>query len=285
MPELPEVETIVRTLSPMVMGKVIESVHVLNHGSADGPHDPATLVGGRIIRLARRGKLVLMHTKDCAPPTPITGLAVHLKMTGRLFVYPCGTPPGPHTRVILDLSGGQRLFFDDARKFGYLRVLSAESYAQWPFWNSLGPEPLDMDAPAFTLLFAHRNAGMKALLLDQHVIAGIGNIYADESLFRAGIHPRTRASALSPLVLQSLHTHLVDVLNESIEACGSSIRDYRTARGDAGAFQNAFRVYGRAGKPCIVCGQALETATIAGRTTVFCGHCQRELPCGGRNGL
>lgn len=271
MPELPEVETIIRTLSPMVSGKTIDSVSVLHPGSVDGPLPLSALEGGHIVRLARRGKLALIETDSLSP---VTGLAVHLKMTGRLFVYPHSTKPGPHTRVIFDLSGGERLFFDDARKFGYIRVLSPESLACWPFWNSLGPEPLDMDATTFTLLFARRNAAMKALLLNQHIIAGIGNIYADESLFRAKIHPRTRAAALPPLLLHSLHTHLVDVLQESIEACGSSIRDYRTARGDAGAFQNAFRVYGRAGKPCVICAQPLQSATVAGRTTVFCPHCQ-----------
>lgn len=277
MPELPEVETIVRTLRPLVQGKTILRAQALNPGSVEGPHALTALVGGRIRELGRRGKLALLYLDGVAAQTEqIDGLAVHLKMTGRLFVYPKDTATGPHTRAVLDLDDGSRLFFDDARKFGYLRVLSARSLSDWGFWQKLGPEPLELDATAFAALFRHRGAGMKSLLLNQAVVAGIGNIYADESLFRAAIHPATKGTALNETQLRVLHGHLVDVLTESIEACGSSIRDYRTARGDAGAFQNAFRVYGRTGKPCVCCGAELQGVTVAGRTTVFCPNCQNQ---------
>ncbi|NHZ47155.1 Fpg/Nei family DNA glycosylase [Nitratidesulfovibrio liaohensis] len=202
-------------------------------------------------------------------------LGVHLKMTGRLFVYGPEVAPNTHTRVIFGLDDGNRLFFDDARKFGYVRALSEADLATWDFWRSLGPEPLEIAAPDFAALFRGRRGRIKALLLDQTVIAGIGNIYADESLFRASIRPDAQAGELSPDRLRVLHGHLVDVLRESIAECGSSIRDYRDAHGDAGAFQNRFRVYGRSGQPCVACGRALTTGKVAGRTTVFCEHCQK----------
>ncbi|MEG6505595.1 bifunctional DNA-formamidopyrimidine glycosylase/DNA-(apurinic or apyrimidinic site) lyase [Nitratidesulfovibrio sp. 1201_IL3209] len=202
-------------------------------------------------------------------------LGVHLKMTGRLFVHGPEVAPNAHTRVVFGLDDGNRLFFDDARKFGYVRALSDADLATWDFWRSLGPEPLEIAAPDFVDLFRGRRGRIKALLLDQTVIAGIGNIYADESLFRAGIRPDAQAGGLSPDRLRVLHGHLVDVLRESIAECGSSIRDYRDAHGDAGAFQNRFRVYGRAGQPCVACGRALATGKVAGRTTVYCEGCQK----------
>lgn len=202
-------------------------------------------------------------------------LGVHLKMTGRLFVYGPEVAPNAHTRVVFGLDDGNRLFFDDARKFGYVRALSEADLATWDFWRSLGPEPLEIAAPDFAALFRGRRGRIKALLLDQTVIAGIGNIYADESLFRASIRPDAQAGELSPERLRVLHGHLVDVLRESIAECGSSIRDYRDAHGDAGAFQNRFKVYGRSGQPCVACGRALATGKVAGRTTVFCEQCQK----------
>jgi formamidopyrimidine-DNA glycosylase len=177
--------------------------------------------------------------------------------------------------VVFGLDDGNRLFFDDARKFGYVRALSDSDLATWDFWRSLGPEPLEIAAPGFAELFRGRRGRIKALLLDQTVIAGIGNIYADESLFRASIRPDAQAGELSPDRLRVLHGHLVDVLRESIAECGSSIRDYRDAHGDAGAFQNRFRVYGRSGQPCVACGRTLATGKVAGRTTVYCERCQK----------
>ncbi len=277
MPELPEVETIAQTLSPLVCGRTILGVELLNAKSLDGPLPLETLLHRRVKAVGRRGKLLLIHLEErSASPakTEVTGLAVHLKMTGRLFVYAHDTKAAAHARAIFHLSDGNRLLFDDTRKFGYLRVMSPETLSTWDFWNRLGPEPLETDAAAFAARFRGRGAAMKALLLDQTVIAGVGNIYADESLFRAGIAPATRAREVSDARLEKLHAALQDVLHEAIRACGSSIRDYRTAQGDAGAFQNAFRVYGRMGKACVNCGRTLEGGRVAGRSTVWCTHCQ-----------
>ncbi len=274
MPELPEVETIARTLAPQIHGRRVELAELLHRGTLDGRIGLAAVQGCTVIGTGRRGKLLLI--RFAPDPGKPQGLAFHLKMTGRLFVHGTETPPGVHTRAIFNLDNGDRLFFDDCRKFGYVRVLTPESLAAWSFWHSLGPEPLDIGPEAFAALFVGRRGRIKALLLDQSVIAGIGNIYADESLFRAGIAPASPADGLSEEQLHRLHAGLREVLLESIAACGSSIRDYRTARGDAGAFQNSFRVYGRAGSPCLSCGTKLRADRVAGRTTVFCPRCQKK---------
>lgn len=286
MPELPEVETIARTLAPCLEGRAVVGISVLNGGTWQGGIRPGLVCaeGPRpVIGTGRRGKLLLVRLAPPAAPDGVTALAFHLKMTGRLFVYPPRTEPGRHTRVIFDLDDGQRLFFDDARKFGYARAVNPAELAAWPFWQKLGPEPLDVDDETFVSLFAGRSAAIKALLFDQKVIAGIGNIYADESLFRAGIRPSVPGGSLGADTLAALRRALVEVLEESITACGSSIRDYRTARGDAGSFQNSFRVYGRGGKPCVNCGRALRQDKVAGRTTVYCPRCQ-PLRQGSRRG-
>lgn len=272
MPELPEVETIARTLTPCVEGRAICKATLIHQGTLEGGVPLAMAEGAVLGAAGRRGKLLLLPFRE--PVGAASGLAFHLRMTGRLFIYPAETAPGTHTRAIFDLDDGQRLFFDDARKFGLIRVLTPETLANWPFWNNLGPEPLEMTPEMFAARFAGRRRGIKALLLDQTVLAGVGNIYADESLFAARIHPEAKASDLSRKAFNRLYTALREVLLASINACGSSIRDYRTARGDAGAFQNAFRVYGRAGKLCLVCKRPLERLQTAGRTTMLCPHCQ-----------
>lgn len=282
MPELPEVETIARTLTPLVRDRTVTGVRVLLPRSVEAQSLPLSLLEGRrITHAGRRGKLALIHLapQDGAAfaDNEACLLGVHLKMTGRLFVYGPDEKPGAHTRVILALDspqGAEQLFFDDARTFGHVRLVSAATLPQWKFWSSLGPEPLETEPTTLALGAAARRGRIKAVLLDQTVVAGIGNIYADEALFRAGIDPRCPAHTLSPARLEGLFGHVREVLQESIAQCGSSIRDYRTARGDAGAFQNTFRVYGRSGQHCVVCGKALQTVKVAGRTTVLCPHCQ-----------
>ncbi len=313
MPELPEVETVARTLAPQVCGRRIVGISVLNAGTWQGRAAAKAVAGLRpcIRGISRRGKLLILHFGEDGPapcgagdeiPVPtgaeqwplfysasgvergrlelagrdereVTALAFHLRMTGRLFVYPQGTEPGAHTRVIFELDDGRQLFFDDTRKFGQVRALSRTELEDWKFWRELGPEPLEMSAETFAARFGSRRA-VKALLLDQSVVAGVGNIYADESLFRAGIRPDARGCDIAAERLAALHAALVEVLLLSIRECGSSIRDYRTARGDVGAFQNSFFVYGRAGEKCRVCGRKLKAARTAARATVFCPKCQ-----------
>ncbi len=292
MPELPEVETIARTLAPQVTGRAILAAHVLHAKTLEAGKDlfPVIFPGAVITAARRRAKLLLLDLRGRGGE-PYT-LAFHLKMTGRLFVHGADAQPHKHTRMVFDLSEAEaetgakpkvapagavagRLFFDDVRTFGYCRLLRPQDFAVWPFWNKLGPEPLTLAPQDFIDALLGRRGAVKALLLDQTIIAGIGNIYADEACFRAGLRPDAPASKQKPEKLAVLLGHIKDVLNESIEECGSSIRDYRDANGDAGAFQNRFKVYGRAGQACTVCGKTLAKTVVAGRTTVYCGHCQK----------
>lgn len=282
MPELPEVETVVRTLAPHVTGSRITGAEVFRPSAVHPLSLPLdTLAGLGVTGARRRGKLILL---DVAPVTGVpvgthpTVLAVHLRMTGRLMPHPAGSRPGPHTRWLLDLvqpdGAPQRLFFDDTRAFGTVFAATPELLARWPFWRDLGPEPLELDPAGFDRRLAGRRA-IKAALLDQRVLAGIGNIYADEALHRAGIDPRRTVADVGPAERRALLAALKAVLRLSIEQCGSSIRDYRDADGNAGAFQNSFAVYGRAGEPCLSCGRPLSGCRVAGRATVFCPRCQR----------
>ena len=287
MPELPEVETIARTLEPQVRGRVIHAVDVLLPKTlASGRELFSMVFPARVVGVRRRAKLLLVDIAADGQTKPTHLLAFHLKMTGKLFVHDAATRPHKHTRVMFDLAPegdipAARLFFDDVRTFGYCRLMRLEDLASWPFWTNLGPEPLTLTPAEFSRALEMRRGGIKSLLLDQTVIAGIGNIYADEACFRSGIHPLTGACGLSGSQRAALLQSVQEVLTESIAECGSSIRDYRDANGDAGAFQNLFRVYGRAGQPCMVCGTTLEKTVAAARTTVFCPNCQRRVTtCG-----
>ena len=281
MPELPEVETIARTLEPQVRERVIRAAHVLLPKTmAVGQELFSAVFPARVVGVRRRAKLLLVDIAADGQKTPTHLLAFHLKMTGKLFVHDAATSPHKHTRVMFDLAPEgdipeSRLFFDDVRTFGYCRLMRPEDLDSWPFWANLGPEPLPLTPAEFSRALGTRRGGIKSLLLDQKVIAGIGNIYVDEACFRSGIHPLTGADRLSDLQRAALLQSIQDVLTESIAECGSSIRDYRDANGDAGAFQNLFRVYGRAGQPCMICGTMLEKIIAAARTTVFCPCCQQ----------
>ena len=317
MPELPEVETVARTLAPQICGRSIVGIDVMNAGSWQGRTSAAYVEAERftVVGTGRRGKLLLLYlshknpaernihgqgdipvpeSSRCWPlfytadgirsgrpclcgkvPEEVTALAFHLRMTGRLFVYPPEESPTRHTRIVFTFDDGRKMFFDDTRKFGQARALCSLEMKQWEFWRSLGPEPLEIPEEKFVSCFSS-GASIKSLLLKQSVIAGIGNIYADESLFRAGIRPDAAGNTLTKDRLARLHRELVGILMESMRECGSSIRDYRTARGDAGAFQNHFYVYGRAGQTCAVCGRKLASSRVAGRSTVWCSHCQKS---------
>lgn len=299
MPELPEVETIVRTLAPQITGAEVAGVYILLPKTlAAGAEYLPQLAGAVITRVFRRAKLVMVELAPGGGAAPLF-MAFHLKMTGRFFVHPAGTAPLKHTRLIFDLAGAcpgrddagcprvrggasvfpdgaARLFFDDMRTFGYCRIMRQADFALWPFWEALGPEPLETAPALLARRFQGHNKSIKGVLLDQTVVAGVGNIYADESLFQAGIHPAAKASSLTLPRLTALAEALQAILRLSIEECGSSIRDYRDANGDAGSFQNNFAVYGRKGQPCRRCGDTLIGGTVAGRGTVHCPGCQKD---------
>lgn len=271
MPELPEVETIARGLAPELEGRRILAAEVRFAGAVGGDARLfcARVAGREVLGIRRRGKLLMadLDADLC--------LAVHLKMTGRLWTPPRGMPADRHTHVVMDLSGGGSLHFRDVRKFGWCRCLTLDELAALPFLQTLGPEPLDMSAADFLARLAGRTGRIKALLLDQKVLAGVGNIYADEALFRAGIRPTARADAVSPPRLRRLFAAVREVLLQGIRENGASISDYRDARGDAGAFQNSFAVYGRGGRPCVSCGGALRAESVGGRTSTYCPNCQK----------
>ncbi len=277
MPELPEVETVARTLAPAVTDRFVEAVAVRSPRGLDDPAQSAEvfaqrLVGRRILGVRRRGKLLVLPLDDGQ------ALACHLRMTGRLYVPLPDDPPDAHTHLVFTLRGTDgptTLYYRDARTFGGCRVATAEELAAWPFHARMGPEPLELDAAGFRAALQGRSTRVKALLLDQTAIAGLGNIYVDEALFRAGIRPETPADRLGPRRVERLRQAVQAVLTEAIEACGSSIRDYVDARGAAGSFQKCFRVYGRGGEPCLACGERLRKTAVAGRGTVYCPRCQR----------
>ena len=285
MPELPEVETVVRTLAPHVTGCRITGAEVLRPSAVHPLSLPLeSLSGLHIAGVSRRGKLILLDVALGGAPLALTSgplpsvLAVHLRMTGRLLPRPAATAPAPYTRWILDLEAPNgsplRLFFDDTRAFGTVFAATPDLLEQWNFWRELGPEPLELDAATFSRRLTGRRA-VKSALLDQRVVAGIGNIYADEALFRAGIDPRRPVGDLDPAQKRALLAALKEVLSLAISQCGSSIRDYRDADGNAGAFQNSFAVYGRGGEPCQKSGFPITISREAGSATVHCLRSKR----------
>jgi len=274
MPELPEVETIARGLDPLLAGRRITGLAVLDR--LVFPGDPETFrelfVGRVVTRVYRRAKLCLVEVEGGGI------IAFHLKMTGRLFVTRPGERPEPHLRVLIELEDGRALHFIDTRRFGSCRGFAPGGIETWDFYRRLGPEPLCMSAQDFRAALAGRGGRIKALLLNQEVIAGIGNIYADEALFAAGIRPDARAVDIPPTRLDTLFAAVQDVLCRAIESGGSTIRDYRSAEGVEGSFQWTFQVYGRGGQPCMACRRALRVEKVAGRTSTFCAACQSLTP-------
>ncbi|WP_244147917.1 bifunctional DNA-formamidopyrimidine glycosylase/DNA-(apurinic or apyrimidinic site) lyase [Desulfohalobium retbaense] len=270
MPELPEVETIARGLDAALTGQHIASVHLRRDAVAcgDAQRIREDVPGRCIKRVWRRAKLLLV---DCVPDRH---LVFHLKMSGKLLLGGPLAGQEKHVQAWFGLQSGESFVFQDVRKFGYIRLFDGAELAKWPFFASLGPEPFDLDGPGFARILSGRRARIKSLLLDQTVIAGIGNIYADEALFRAGIHPATPADRLSPGALNRLVYALHAALNKGFASGGSSLRDYVDALGKRGSHQNEFQVYGRCGASCPCCGRCLERTTVAGRTSTFCPRCQ-----------
>ncbi len=273
MPELPEVETIRRTLAGHITGLEIKKVILYWAPAVRGRGDSSfadIVSGSRIQSLDRRGKYLLINLDNGHT------LIAHMRMTGRLLYYPEDLEPARHTHVVLKLSQGE-LHFNDTRKFGRIQaVLTAECFSTSSL-SILGPEPLSEEMTPARLgeRLARKKKNLKAALLDQTVVAGLGNIYVDEALFRARISPERSASALTEEELRALHQAMIEVLKAGIEANGTSFRDYRDANGEQGLFQKRLQAYGRGGEPCLNCGEPLKKKKVAGRTTVSCEKCQR----------
>lgn len=275
MPELPEVETIRRTLAGHVTGAKVTGVKLIWPGAFVGREmtDFSEIVTGRTIeRLERRGKYLLIHLDEG------WSLIAHMRMTGRLLYFPDSHEPGPHTRGVFELDRGE-LHFQDVRKFGRIQAVPSAGVNLVPGIAALGPEPLEQGFTPEVLLdrLQGKKTCLKSALLDQRVLAGLGNIYTDEALFRARLHPEREAGSLGPEEAQKLTAAIKEVLNAGIKAQGTSFRDYRDANGDKGEFQLSLQVYGRQGEPCAACGRTLVKKRLGGRTTVYCLDCQHLL--------
>jgi formamidopyrimidine-DNA glycosylase len=291
MPELPEVETIRRQLAPLVEGRVLRRVEILDPRWSRplAPEELAdALAGRRVERLDRRGKYLVWHLSEDVH------LAQHLRMTGSVLCEPAPEPP--HTRVRIDLgpirarratrangaqargggSGGRRLVIVDPRRFGTGELLLGTEALETFFAARLGVEPFDerFTAEHLRSLARGRTAPIKALLLDQRRIAGVGNIYADEALFGAGVHPLRPAGRLSREQYARLRETIVQALREGIDARGATIDDFRHVDGVRGSFQDRFLVHRRAGEPCPRCGTTIVKMVVAGRGTYVCETCQ-----------
>ena len=283
MPELPEVETVRRGLLPVMEGRRILEVQV-NREGLRWPFPPRMaerLRGAQVRALRRRSKYIL------ADLSTDETLLIHLGMSGRMLVS--GTmlggfhhdhpAPQKHDHVVLEMEGGGRVTFNDARRFGAMDLVGTAGAETHPLLAALGPEPLGnaFDGPYLAAALAGRRTPVKAALLDQHLVAGLGNIYVCEVLFRARLHPATPAGDLGETRAAALVPLIREVLAEAIEAGGSSLRDHRQANGELGYFQHSFRVYDREGQPCAApgCGGRVERIVQSGRSSFYCPACQR----------
>ncbi len=272
MPELPEVETVVRGLRKRLFRRKFSEVEVCREVCLRGSGRALAdwLQKKEILAVERRGKNVVLSLSGGG------ALFVHLGMSGRLRVLPRNAPREKHTHLVFSfLDQGDQLRFIDPRRFGRVSWERGKK-GEWVCLSHLGPEPLETSLSEFVRRVRSRRREIKPLLLDQHFLAGVGNIYADESLHRAGIHPRRKSDSLSGKTLSRLHRAVQEVLNEAIRAGGTSVRSYVDSAGALGAFQHGLRVYGREGEPCRTCGRAIVREIVGGRSSFYCPRCQRR---------
>lgn len=283
MPELPEVETVRRGMAPAMEGDVIATTAV-NRPDLRWPFPEnmaARLTGRRVLALRRRSKYILADLDSGET------LLIHLGMSGRILIS--GDPQGrfvrdhpaaeKHDHVVFDMAGGARITFNDPRRFGAMDLLPTAGAEEHPLLAKLGPEPLgnDFSETYLATALARRNTPIKSALLDQKIVAGLGNIYVCEALFRCGISPIRKARDLSETQMHALVPVIRDVLMAAIEAGGSSLKDFRQADGELGYFQHSFDVYGREGDPCRTpdCDDTIARIVQSGRSSFYCANCQR----------
>ncbi|MGB7438810.1 MAG: bifunctional DNA-formamidopyrimidine glycosylase/DNA-(apurinic or apyrimidinic site) lyase [Candidatus Acidiferrum sp.] len=275
MPELPEVETIARGLQREVAGQQIVSVTLGKTDFMDNPEAIERELAGRsILRVERYGKFMLLRlsVSDAKFNEGEAALLVHLGMTGSLIPVPVSAPHEKHTHVVMLLGDGRELRYVDPRRFGRMAYLAGDALAKE--LQRFGADPLEADVEEFARRI-HRQARIKALLLDQSVIRGVGNIYADESLWKAKIHPAQLGARIKHEQVGKLYTALQQVLQKAILLRGSSISSFLDADGVPGEYQHHHRVYGREGKPCYRCKTPIRRIIVAGRSSHFCPSCQR----------
>ena len=271
MPELPEVETIARTLEPAVCNRLIAGVELLYRPllRRGGRKGLDSLRGRRVLAVRRRGKMLIIEFEGART------LVFHLKMTGQFSLAVLGEERDKHTRLVVRFEDGvNELRFRDVRKFGFMLCLEGDPEAACTELACLGPEPLQVGLTEFAAILGRRKGRIKSLLLNQTVVAGIGNIYADEMLFDARIHPETPASSLGKKAVERLYNSMKKILTLAIAEKGSTVQDYRDAEGNAGNFQFFHRAYDRKGEPCVTCGTPIRMTRIGGRSSHFCPKCQ-----------
>jgi formamidopyrimidine-DNA glycosylase len=268
MPELPEVETTVRGLEHVLKGRVIARVEARREDLRRAfPNDIGQrLTGARVTGLGRRAKYGLIHTDRGDT------MIFHLGMSGSWRINHVRLEK--HDHLLLETDDRTRLSLNDPRRFGSVDLLPTEALAEWPAFKALGPEPFDMGPQELKRRLAGRSASIKLLLLDQSIIAGLGNIYVCEALFRAGIHPKRAGGSVSLARLERLVPAIHDVLAEAIAAGGSTLRDFASPDGELGYFSKSFSVYDREGQPC-ACGGSVKRIVQGGRSTFYCPRCQR----------
>ncbi|MCY9206502.1 DNA-formamidopyrimidine glycosylase [Bacillus atrophaeus] len=275
MPELPEVETVRRTLTGLVRGKTIKSVEIRWPNIIKRPAEPEEfarkLIGETIQSIGRRGKFLLFHLDHFV-------MVSHLRMEGKYGLHQAEDPDDKHVHVVFTMTDGTQLRYRDVRKFGTMHLFHpGEEMRELPL-SQLGPEPDDKE---FTDAYLKErlmktNRAVKTALLDQKAVVGLGNIYVDEALFRAGIHPETKANQLSAKKIKKLHEEIKNTLQEAIDAGGSTVRSYINSQGEIGMFQLRHFVYGKKDKPCKTCGTMISKIVVGGRGTHFCAKCQKQ---------
>ncbi|GAB6988496.1 DNA-formamidopyrimidine glycosylase [Paenibacillus pini] len=274
MPELPEVETVRRTLNELIAGKKIDRVTVNLARIIQRPDDIeqfAFLLAGHTIQtVERRGKFLRILLDGVV-------LVSHLRMEGRYGLFPADEPVEKHTHVIFHFDDGTELRYKDVRQFGTMHLFQPGEEFQSPPLSKLGLEPLDADFTfdKFSATLAGKKTKIKSVLLNQAYVVGIGNIYVDESLFRAKVHPEQTANTLTDEQLHALYDAIIATLQESVEAGGSSIKSYVNGQGEMGMFQHQLQIYGRQSKPCVECGSVIEKTVVGGRGTHYCPSCQQ----------
>ncbi|GAE27911.1 formamidopyrimidine-DNA glycosylase [Halalkalibacter wakoensis JCM 9140] len=273
MPELPEVETVSRTLRQLVIGKTISSVDVYWANIIKKPDDveqfKQELIGQTIHEINRRGKFLVFVLDDLT-------LVSHLRMEGRYGLFQKDETLTPHTHVVFTFSDGTELRYQDVRKFGTMHIFKKGTEEDYLPLSQLGVEPF---SETFTVdlmkkAFQNTTRTIKVVLLDQKTVVGLGNIYVDEALFKARIHPERIASSLTLEELTKLHEAIITTLKEAVELGGSSIKSYVNGQGEMGMFQQQLTVYGRKGEPCVTCGLEIDKTVVGGRGTHFCRNCQ-----------
>ena len=273
MPELPEVETIRRTLEGLVLGKTIEDVDIRRAKIIKEPDDAemfrVLLKGQKIHSIGRRGKFLIFHLDDHS-------LVSHLRMEGKYGLYDETEPADKHTHVIFKFTDHTELRYRDVRKFGTMHLLAKGTELDVLPLSKVGPEPFSDEFTASYLrqALSKTNRHIKTVLLDQRVVAGLGNIYVDESLFHSGIHPERSASSLTEEEIEKLYSAIKETLATAIEKGGSTVRSYVNSQGEIGMFQLELYAYSRKGQPCKKCETNMERIVVGGRGTVYCPKCQ-----------